>query len=234
SVLKIEPQAVVEQNVTMFPVLTRIGNDDHLLRPGMNADVQIVIGREEDVLALPNSALKTPQEATQLARALGIDVDMETLEREAAAPGGDGEPAGSGQPTESAPASSEDTLGGVPVSRLRTMSQDERREWFRKLSDEERRRAIARFRRQGGADGGTAAPVRTGEPRPAFVFVYGPDSTLTLKPVTIGLGNYDVTQIVHGLEEGDEVVSVPLSLIQQQDFLERIRSRNQLPGVQRN
>ncbi|SVB92665.1 uncharacterized protein METZ01_LOCUS245519, partial [marine metagenome] len=34
TVLKIEPQAVVEQNVTMFAVLTRIQNDEDLLRPG--------------------------------------------------------------------------------------------------------------------------------------------------------------------------------------------------------
>src|SRR5690606_17844566 len=40
-VLKIEPQAVVEQNVTMFPVLVRLDNREGLLKPGMNAEVRI-------------------------------------------------------------------------------------------------------------------------------------------------------------------------------------------------
>ena len=43
-VLKIEPQALEQQNVTMFPVLVRIANDRGVLRPGMNSEVEIHIG----------------------------------------------------------------------------------------------------------------------------------------------------------------------------------------------
>ena len=39
-VLKIEPQAIVEQNVTMFSVLIKIANRGGLLKPGMNAEVR--------------------------------------------------------------------------------------------------------------------------------------------------------------------------------------------------
>ena len=59
TVLKIEPQAVVQQNVTMFAVLTRIPNPDDLLRPGMNSEVSVVIGREENALSIGNSGIKT-------------------------------------------------------------------------------------------------------------------------------------------------------------------------------
>ncbi|HYL22429.1 MAG TPA: efflux RND transporter periplasmic adaptor subunit, partial [Gemmatimonadales bacterium] len=38
-VLKIEPQAQVSQNVTMFPVEVNILNPEHLLKPGMNTEV---------------------------------------------------------------------------------------------------------------------------------------------------------------------------------------------------
>jgi HlyD family secretion protein len=38
-VLKIEPQAQTEQNVTVFPVAIRIENREGLLRPGMNTEV---------------------------------------------------------------------------------------------------------------------------------------------------------------------------------------------------
>jgi len=39
-VLRIGAEAIVEQNVTMFPVLVRIDNEQRLLRPGMNAEVE--------------------------------------------------------------------------------------------------------------------------------------------------------------------------------------------------
>jgi HlyD family secretion protein len=240
TVLKIEPQAVVQQNVTMFAVLTRISNESDLLRPGMNADVEVVIGRETDVLALPNGAVKTPQEATQLADALGIDADVQELQRgmqqrgngRPRGPGGNGE---AEQTLESAgeAEASEETIGGVPVSRLATMSQDERRRWFTSLSEADRQKAFQRFRQQreqlAQADRGDPA-----RPKPAFVFVADERGALRLKPIMIGLGDFDHTQILVGLEEGDQVITVPLSLVQQQDLLERIRSRSSVPGISRN
>ena len=45
-VLKVEPQATVQQNVTMFNVLIRIPNPGHLLKPGMNTEVEIHVGAE--------------------------------------------------------------------------------------------------------------------------------------------------------------------------------------------
>ena len=73
SVLKIEPQAIIEQNVTMFPALVRIANPGHLLMPGMNAEVEIHIGRRDDVLAIPYAALRTPRDAASAATVLGLD-----------------------------------------------------------------------------------------------------------------------------------------------------------------
>jgi HlyD family secretion protein len=61
-VLRVGAEAVVEQNVTTFPVLVRIPNRDGLLKPGMNAEVEIYIGRETGVVAVPNSALRDPAE----------------------------------------------------------------------------------------------------------------------------------------------------------------------------
>jgi len=72
-VLQIEPQAVVEQNVTLFAVLTRIQNQEGLLKPGMNADVEIEVGARDGVLALANGGIKTVDEARALVDALGLD-----------------------------------------------------------------------------------------------------------------------------------------------------------------
>lgn len=72
---KIEPQAVVQQNVTMFPVLVSLENRDGLLMPGMNGEVSIVSERREDVLAIPNEAVRSVREAAQAAAILGLDPD---------------------------------------------------------------------------------------------------------------------------------------------------------------
>ncbi len=79
-VMKIEPQAVIEQNVTMFPVLVRLENPQGLLRPGMNAEVRINIARAENVLAVPTMALRTDRDIAATAGLLGItDTELEKL-----------------------------------------------------------------------------------------------------------------------------------------------------------
>jgi HlyD family secretion protein len=72
-VLKIEPQAETAQNVTMFPVLVRIENRNGLLKPGMNADVQIHVGERDSVLTVPNAALRTVRDINSARQVLGID-----------------------------------------------------------------------------------------------------------------------------------------------------------------
>ncbi|MDH3427710.1 MAG: hypothetical protein OEM23_04670, partial [Gemmatimonadota bacterium] len=70
-------------------------------------------------------------------------------------------------------------------------------------------------------------------PKEAFVFVYDESGALTLRPVMIGLSSWEYTEVAAGLSEGDEIVQVPLALIQQRDMLERVRSRTAIPGVSR-
>ncbi|HTL04346.1 MAG TPA: efflux RND transporter periplasmic adaptor subunit, partial [Gemmatimonadales bacterium] len=69
-VLKIEPLAETAQNVTMFPVLVRIQNQSGLLKPGMNSDVEIHIGERDNVLAVPNAALRTQRDVVSAASVL--------------------------------------------------------------------------------------------------------------------------------------------------------------------
>jgi HlyD family secretion protein len=73
TVLKIEPQAQVSQNVTMFPVEVNILNPQHLLKPGMNTEVEIHVAERHGVLAVPNAALRTPRDVASAASVLGLD-----------------------------------------------------------------------------------------------------------------------------------------------------------------
>jgi HlyD family secretion protein len=72
TVLKIEPQAQTEQNVTVFPVLVRIQNREGLLRPGMNTEVEIHVGSRKQVPAVPNAALRTQRDVGSAAQVLGL------------------------------------------------------------------------------------------------------------------------------------------------------------------
>lgn len=70
---KIEPQAVVDQNVTLFAVLIHIENGENLLRPGMNVDAVFDVARREGVLTLPLMALRARRDIDVTAEILGVD-----------------------------------------------------------------------------------------------------------------------------------------------------------------
>src|SRR2546428_3730077 len=59
---KIEPQAVVQQSVTMFPVLVSISNEAGLLLPGMNGEVSMLVDQRSQVLAGPGDARPSVRE----------------------------------------------------------------------------------------------------------------------------------------------------------------------------
>ncbi len=74
-VIKIEPQAVVQQSVTMFPVLVAIENLNGKVLPGMNGQVTIEIARRTQVVAVPLDAVRGMRELATVAITLGLDVD---------------------------------------------------------------------------------------------------------------------------------------------------------------
>ncbi len=86
TVEKIEPQAVVDQNVTMFAVLVNVGNEDGLLRPGMNVDATFDVAERSGVLTLPVMALRAARDVDTTAGILGIDA--ETLRADVGAAAG--------------------------------------------------------------------------------------------------------------------------------------------------
>ncbi|MHC4862296.1 MAG: efflux RND transporter periplasmic adaptor subunit, partial [Planctomycetota bacterium] len=57
-VVRIAPEARVEQNVTLFDVVVRVENRDANLKSGMNTTVEIVIVEQPDVLTIPMTALQ--------------------------------------------------------------------------------------------------------------------------------------------------------------------------------
>ncbi|MDQ2800271.1 MAG: efflux RND transporter periplasmic adaptor subunit, partial [Armatimonadota bacterium] len=73
-VTRVEPQAVVNQNVTQFNVRVEIDNSSptfRLLKPGMNATCNFLVDSKDNVIAVPNSAVQTDDQGPYVEIAQG-------------------------------------------------------------------------------------------------------------------------------------------------------------------
>ncbi len=212
TIAKIEPQAIVDQNVTMFPVLIEIDNQDEVLKPGMNAEVDVFVSRHPNVLAVPNEAIKSTRDAATAAAAVGLTAEEVRAALDAAG-GGAGAAAGGRETAGGPPASASPAQGGNGAVRgggPRGMTK--------------RPGAGAGMPRQGrSAAGRTQTAV-------VFKYVQG-KAVPTL--VRTGVSNWEYTQIVSGLAAGDTVIVLPSSslLRQQEEFRDRMRNMTGQPGV---
>ncbi len=209
---KIEPQAVVKQNVTMFPVIVRLDNVSRLLRPGMNTEVGIEIAEVPDVLLIPNNAVVMPQDAVPAAMVLGLDADA--IDMESMFSGGLGRGGGNGVRTE----------GARPAGANRGDEGGYARDGQGRSREVRQSGEGTAAAQHGGPN--AAGPMRGA--RRAVAFVVGEDGTIEPRVVMTGWNDWDHTQVVSGLNEGDLVALIALAQLQarQQEFLDRIRLRS--------
>ena len=244
---KIEPQATVVQNVTMFPVIVSLDNSAGLLKPGMNAEVEVLIDEALDVVLVPNNAIVQTSDVGPAAMALGLNIDDMDLTQfmrggRGGSRGGQGFAGGRGQggrpqsegaeaasgEGDSPPGDGQDEQGSIMAQLQELRPQVESGE----ISQESMR---AEMQRLGGGRGGRAARgggadvtrASTRDTRPAVVFVMGADSIPKPRLVQMGLNDWDHTQIVMGVEAGDVLVVVGAAqlMAQQQEFQSRMMSR---------
>lgn len=57
-VIRIDPQAKVEQNVTLIPVTVELDTPDPRFKPGMNATCEFIVDEVNNVVTVPNEAVK--------------------------------------------------------------------------------------------------------------------------------------------------------------------------------
>jgi len=75
AVEKVQPQAVIQNSVTMFPVWVSLPNSDLSLLPGMNGEVTIVTQDRRNVVTVPNDAVRSMKDAPDIGAELGISAD---------------------------------------------------------------------------------------------------------------------------------------------------------------
>jgi HlyD family secretion protein len=195
TVVKIEPQATTNQNVTMFPVVVRIANEQGLLRPGMNSEVEIHVGQRDSVLAVPTAALRTPKDVGSAAQVLGLSAN--TVQQQLAATRPNARGTFRDSTTASADSAGHTSLGAAPA---RTAGQP---------ADT---RTGGRSRR--GQALGTSSQY--------IVFVKR-NGQITPVWVRTGLSDLDYSEVLEGVQPSDSVLILPsASLVQsQQDMKER-------------
>lgn len=293
TVEKIEPQATIQQSVTMFPVLVSIDNVAGLLMPGMNGEVSIETERRNDVLAVSNDAVRSPNEITSVATLLGLNADSVRAQLASQRTQGNGAQ-GNGAATQNGaanagaqnasqrgganlPAVTDDQCKKITADlakhpEVQTKIQDLRAKMMNGELDRQAMQAesqkiyaaadidgqVARacnFRQrsqggqssqggaQGGFQGGTQGAAQGGQAgfggqraqgRRGMVFVVK-DGKYTPKVIRLGVSNYDVSEVLSGLSEGDSVAILNVAAMQakQQADLDQIRNRGGVPGLQR-
>ena len=246
-VMKIEPQAVVDQNVTMFPVLIHLPNDERLLKPGMNTEVEIEIAERAGALVVPNDAVVSMRDATTAGKALGLSEDdmrdkLQAL-RGGGRPGGSQVAAATGAEGNGATGQrGSGETGSADCTALRNKIRNEGRD---ALSAGDRTRLRACFAgmrgnansassRFAGAPNAGAANSGTRTARPGIVFVPGPNGPEP-RMVMLGVNDWDYTEVLNGLQEGEQVFLMTAARLAQQERerADRMRQRSGSMGGMR-
>lgn len=232
-VVKVEPQAVVDQFVTMFAVIVSIRNPEGLLLPGMNAEVDVSIASAEDVLTLPVMALRTDRDLEPTASILGVSVEDLRAQIEASRPAGDGAAA----PVAETVAQTISVMGrtielpeGVDADNVRELMA--KRRAGGELSGEERRLMRQVF--EAARDGDSAPPPDYRFGGSFWVVMTDASGETTPKAVRTGITDLDKVHVVEGLARGDEVLILPsANLIETQERLQDFINRRvgTLPGM---
>jgi len=242
AVLKIEPQAQTEQNVTMFPVLVRIDNRAGLLRPGMNSEVEVHVGQREGVLAVPNSALRTQRDVGSAAGVLGLS--PEEVQRELAAQRPGTRPvarADSGGDTARVMTIRDGRMVALPagVTEAQVRAAMAKRRSGAALTAGETtildqvRLSMGGTGGSGGTRGGTVDASFGGR---YIVFVRRPEGPKAVW-IRTGLTDLDYSEVVEGLQPSDSVLILPsASLVQShqesQERINRMTGGGGVPGMQ--
>jgi HlyD family secretion protein len=286
---KIEPQATIQQSVTMFPVLVSIDNRSGLLMPGMNGEVSIETERRDNVLTVSNDAVRSPNEIASVATLLGLNADSVRVQlaSQRTGAGAQGGGAQGGAANQASGTQNAGQRGGANLPEVtdeqcekitatlakhpevQKQLQDLRAKMMNGELDRQAMQAesqkiysaagvdgqVARAcnfkqRQQGGGgqtsaqSGGSQGGFQSGQAgagagqraggRRGMVFVVK-NGKYTPKVVRLGISNYDVSEVLSGLNEGDSVAILNVAAMQarQQADLDQIRNRAGVPGLQR-
>jgi HlyD family secretion protein len=249
-VIRISPLGKSQQNVTTFSVIILVRNINNKLKAGMSCSVDIEIFRRQQVVLVPNEALKDPN--SEQGRAMLASFKKEGEEE--AVIGTSGVDTVSAQATQ---AQNDQPFDFRSMrEQTRNMSPEERRTFFQeqmaKLTPEQRERFMQMRQRMmdqegqgggmmffgGGLDAGSFRPRRSAqigsvsEVRRRVVMVKEGNEFVP-RIIRVGASNFDYSEVIDGLKEGEEVQITTLSRAKMaaEQFTERMRNMNSMGGL---
>jgi len=228
-VVKIEPQAVIEQNVTMFAVLVSIQNPDGLLLPGMNAEVDISIARSANAVTIPVMALRTDRDVESTATILDRSEDEI---RNALANGGAAEKTSDPDAPETIEMRGQtiELPEGVKAVEVRAI-MNKRRDGATMTDDEQK--LMRSIFQNGPSEGGRSQSKKDYRFGGEFWVVLDSESQ-EIRKVTTGVTDLSRVEIISGLAESERVLILPSSHLMetQQDLQNFINRRvGGVPGI---
>ena len=238
---RVDPSAIVQSSVTMFPVLVSLNNSDGALKPGMNGQVVMDIARRDNVLAVPSDAVRNARDAATVATVLGVSPDslrsMLASSRRggggAGAAAGTGGTGGAGAGTRTAFAAGTDTTRGGRFRRGASSTPSAAGQ----VGDSAGRRRFAQggagaassTGSSGGGQGGAGfagAGGGGGGGRGGMQVVFvKKDGKYTPRPVRLGISDFDYTEVLSGVTQGEQVALLGAALLQAQREQQQQRIR---------
>ena len=237
---QVEPQAVVQSSVTMFPVLVSLTNADGALKPGMNGQVVMDITRHDNVLAVPSDAIRNARDAATVAPVLGVNPDslraqLAAGRRNRAGAGGAAVAGGGGLQGAGFDSTRRRRFGGA-ASSTEAGRQFGGAGGGRDSTGRRRFGANAGGGRgsfaqgaggaggAGGFGGGGGAGGFGGGGAMQVVYVKR-DNAYTPRLVRVGISDFDYTEVLSGVTEGERVALLGAAVLQAQREQQQARVR---------
>lgn len=259
-VIRIAPLGKTQQNVTTFNVIVLVRNIGGKLKAGMSASVDIEILNRQHVLLVPNEAIKDPRSEqgramlalTQKPEPLAVEMKEDS----GAASGGEI------NWSSMSPDEIRQRMQNMSEED-RQKARQAMRERFEKMSPEERQQAFAQMGQrfgggQGGQGGGGSMMFRgeagsgsfTGQGGAGFrarresqvgdenevkrrVVMVKQGKEFVPRIIKVGANNFDFSEVIEGLNEGDEIqiTSISRAKLASEAFNERMRSMQGVGGI---
>ena len=195
-VKEVRMNATVVQNVVTYDTIIEFDNPDRKLFPGMTAYVTIPVAQADNVLRIPNGAIRfkpdmKPEEIRALYQKYGIQTGRQQNAEQAAA---NNAPA-----TQPAAAASTDTKGGGTT---------ERGNWQGKAGGGTRGNWLQRQGSNAADQNATPGAPPATRAQTAVVWKLLPDKSIQPVQIKTGITDFTVTELVSGeLKEGDQLVT---------------------------
>lgn len=251
-VVRIAPLGKTQQNVTTFNVIILVKNLGGKLKAGMSTSVEVEIFRRQQVLLVPNEALKDPRSEAGRALLASSEQNGETEKKAEVAKTDSTKKEGTDDPGGERMdfrAMREKMQNASPEERQKLQAQmrQQFQERMAKMSPEERQNLMSRMQQRNGGQGGGGfmmfgdggmrqrreSQVTNENEVKQRVIVVKEGEQFVPKIIKVGASNFDYSEVLDGLKENDtiQITTISRAKIAAEQMNDRMRSMQSMGGL---